>query len=162
MRSLLEEYTLINVEFTKLSGELHRTVSANEHCQARIELKLSPQQPTPESGQNLAPFVLQAKLAVLGLPPNGRESDKLFSLELAANALYQPILNQHGHAIGDPQFSAFNARHTDLTRQVFPILERRAHLLLLELGIGHIRLPMDLVHLAQEEPPAGQARPAYH
>lgn len=158
MNSLLDAYTLFNIEMLKLSAELHRSMPASEHCQARIELKLSPQAPVADSVLQVGQ-IMNVRLSVLGLPPNGREEDKLFTLEVAMNAIYRPLLDQFGQPIGDVSFEAFNRGHTSLTRQLFPILERRAHQLLLELGISHIRLPMDLVHEQLHET---AARPAYH
>lgn len=158
MNSLLDAYTLFNIEMLKLSAELHRSMPASEHCQARIELKLSPQAPVADSVSQVGQ-IMNVRLSVLGLPPNGREEDKLFTLEVAMNAIYRPLLDQFGQPIGDVSFEAFNRGHTSLTRQLFPILERRAHQLLLELGISHIRLPMDLVHEQLHET---AARPAYH
>ena len=158
MSSLLDAYSLVNIELLKLGAELHRSMPPTEHCQARIELKLSPQAPIDDSVSQIGQ-IMNARLGVLGLPPNGREEDKLFTLEVVINAIYRPLLDQFGDPIGDVSFDAFTRGHTSLTRQLFPILERRAHQLLLELGISHIRLPMDLVH----EPPAESAvRPAYH
>ncbi len=158
MSSLLDAYSLVNIEMLKLGAELHRSIPPTEHCQARIELKLSPQAPIADSVSQIGQ-IMNARLGVLGLPPNGREEDKLFTLEVVINAVYRPLVDQFGDPLGDISFDAFSRGHTSLTRQLFPILERRAHQLLLELGISHIRLPMDLVH----EPPAeSSVRPAYH
>ncbi len=158
MSTLLDAYTLVNIETLKLGAELHRNMPASEHCQARIELKLSPQAPIADSELQIGQ-IMNARLNVLGLPSNGRENDKLFTLEVVINAIYRPLLDQFGQPVGDVSFDAFNRGHTSLTRQLFPILERRAHQLLLELGISHIRLPMDLVH---EAPNQSTVRPAYH
>ncbi len=158
MSTLLDAYTLVNIEMLKLGAELHRTMPPSEHCQARIELKLSPQTPIADSVSQVGQ-IMNARLGVLGLPPNGREEDKLFTLEVVINATYRPLVDQFGNPIGDVSFDAFSRGHTSLARQLFPILERRAHQLLLELGISHIRLPLDLVHEHSSEP---AVRPAYH
>ncbi len=158
MSSLLDAYSLVNIELLKLGAELHRSMPPSEHCQARIELKLSPQSQIANSAVQVDQ-IMNARLGVVGLPPNGREEEKLFTLEVVINAIYRPLMDHFGQPIGDVSFDAFSRGHTSLTRQLFPILERRAHQLLLELGISHIRLPMDLIH----EPPTDSAvRPAYH
>jgi hypothetical protein len=156
--NLLDIYTLANVETLKLAAELHRGVSPNEQCQARIELKLAPQTPVGDSLSQLG-YVINTRLFVLGLPPNGREEEKLFTIDVVMNAIYRPIIDSYGSALGDLSFEQFNAGHTALTRQLLPILERRAHQMLLELGLTHIRLPMDLVH---ENNPAPSHRAAVH
>jgi hypothetical protein len=158
MTSLLDFYSLVNIELIKVGAERHRAMPPSEHCQARIELKLSPQAPVADSVMQIGQ-IMNARLGVLGLPPNGREEEKLFTLEVVINAIYRPLLDPYGQPVGDISFEAFNRHHTTLTRQLFPLLERRAHQLLLELGLSHIRLPMDLVHENVTEP---TIRPAYH
>ncbi len=158
MMSLLDVYSLVNIELIKVGAERYRAMPPSEHCQARIELKLSPQTPVADSVMQIGQ-IMNARLGVLGLPPNGREEEKLFTLEVVMNATYRPLLDQYGQPVGDVSFEAFNRFHTSLTRQLFPLLERRAHQLLLELGLSHIRLPMDLVHENAAEP---ASRPAYH
>jgi hypothetical protein len=164
MTSLLNIYTLVTLETTRLLAEVHRVLPTTEHCQARIELKLSPQLPVADSVMQIGQ-IMHARLGVVGLPPNGREEEKLFTLEVAMNAIYRPLLNQQGQPLGDISFEAFNRGHTSLTRQLFPVLERRAHQLLLELGLSHIHLPIDLVHEPLDESAARNEAPtrtAYH
>ena len=157
--SLLDQYSLVSVEVTRVLAELHRPVPASEQCQARIELKLSPQAPVGDLAK-LGGHVLHARLSVIGLPGNGHEEQKLFSLEVAINALYRPAVDRFGQNIGDTSFEHFNRAHTGLTRQIFPLLERRAQQLLSELGLFHIRLPLDLLPEADAAP--GEAPVAYH
>ena len=157
--SLLDQYSLVSVEVTRVLAELHRPVPASEQCQARIELKLSPQAPVGDLAK-LGGHVLHARLSVIGLPGNGHEEQKLFSLEVAINALYRPAVDRFGQNIGDTSFEHFNRAHTGLTRQIFPLLERRAQQLLSELGLFHIRLPLDLLPEADTAP--GEAPVAYH
>lgn len=157
--SLLDQYSLVSVEVTRILAELHRPVPASEQCQARIELKLSPQAPVGDLAK-LGGHVLHARLSVIGLPGNGHEEQKLFSLEVAINALYRPAVDRFGQNIGDTSFEHFNRAHTGLTRQIFPLLERRAQQLLSELGLFHIRLPLDLLPEADAAP--GEAPVAYH
>lgn len=141
--NLLDVYALSTLEPTRILIELHRPVAASEQCQARIELKLSPQPPSGELSK-LGGHVLHARLSVVGLPSSGHEEQKLFTLEVAVNALYRPALDRFGQAVGDTSFENFNRGHTGLTRQLFPILIRRAQQLLSEMGLFHIRLPLDL------------------
>jgi hypothetical protein len=153
IENLLEHYFLAGVEMLKVSAELLRAMAPNEHCQARIELKLSPQVPTGDSVQRIGQ-VIQARLSVVGLPPNGKEEEKRFIVEVILNAIYRANEN----FATDIGFERFNQSHTSLTRQLFPMLERRATLALQELNLGHIRLPLDLMH--QNAEPERQA--SYH
>lgn len=157
--NLLDHYALNTVEPTRILAELHRAVPASEQCQARIELKLSPQTPNVELAK-LGGHVLHARLSVVGLPSSGHEEQKLFSLEVAVNALYRPAVDRFGQSIGDTSFDYFNRAHTSLTRQLFPILVRRAQHLLSELGLFHIRLPLDL--LPEVNASAPEQVTAYH
>ena len=159
MSNLLDQYSLISVDVTRVLAELHRAVPASEQCQARIELKLSPQAPIGDLAK-LGGHVLHARLSVIGLPGSGHEEQKLFSLEVAVNALYRPVLDRFGQTVGDTSFEHFNRAHTHLTRQIFPILERRAQQLLSELGLFHIRLPLDL--LPEPDTAVADAPMAYH
>lgn len=144
MSNLLEHYSLANIEVTRVLAELHRPVQASEQSQARIELKLSPQMLAGDQVK-LGGHVLHARLSVVGLPSSGHEEQKLFSLEIAINALYRPAVDRLGQSVGDRSFGHFSRAHTALTRQVFPLLVRRAQQLLSELGLFHIRLPLDLL-----------------
>lgn len=136
--NLLDFYALAGVELIKVSAELQRPLPPDQHCQARVELKLTPQVPQGDSALRFGQ-VIHVRLLVTGLPSSGREEEQLFSLEVALNAIYRP----HNE---DPGFELFHRAHTSLTRQLFPIVERRASLLLMELGLPQVRLPMDIVH----------------
>lgn len=148
LESLLSYYTLSAIETLKLSIEIIRHLPAEQPCQARIELKFTPQVPNDASknqGQ-----MLQVKLSVVGLPQSGREEERFFILEILINALYRPQGT-------DPGFEIFNRAHTSLTRQLLPLLQRRAVALLTEVGLHQIHLPIDLVHAGVEVKPS-----AYH
>jgi hypothetical protein len=157
--NLLDFFSLMRVEQFKVAAELFRPQRANEHTDARVELKLSPLQPAVPEELPPGVYIMQARLHVQGLPPNEPESNKLFELEVAINALYQPIRDTRGQALADVSFQTFCAAHASLTRQILPILERRASQLLMDLGLHHIRLPLDLV-----QPPVDLDTPSvsYH
>ena len=148
MESLLSYYTLSAIETLKLSVEVIRHLPAEQPCQARIELKFTPQMPNDparEQGQ-----LLQVRLFVVGLPQSGREDERFFTLDIIINAHYRPQGT-------DPGFDIFNRAHASLTRQLLPLLQRRAIALLMEVGLHQIHLPMDLVHADAEVKPS-----AYH
>ncbi len=148
MESLLSYYTLAAIETLKLSVDVIRHLPSEQPCQARIELKFTPQMPNDPSktqGQ-----LLQVRLSVVGLPQSGREDERFFTLEILINAHYRPQGT-------DPGFDIFNRAHTSLTRQLLPLLQRRAVALLMEVGLNQIHLPMDLVHAEAEVKPS-----AYH
>jgi len=148
LESLLSYYTLAAIETLKLSVEIIRHLPSEQPCQARIELKFTPQvlnDPARAQGQ-----MLQVKLSVVGLPQTGREDERYFTLEILINAHYRPQGT-------DPGFEIFNRAHTSLTRQLLPLLQRRAMALLTEVGLHQIHLPIDLVHADVEVKPS-----AYH
>lgn len=137
-RSLLSEFALVGTQLIKLGAEILRPVPANDPCQARVELNLTPQ---PPDGPGAIPggFVVAVRFNCVGLPPNGREDERLFVLEVMLNAAYRQEL-------GTPlEFAEFQRHHTSLTRQLFPIMHLHASRLLGELGLGQIRLPQDLL-----------------
>lgn len=148
LESLLSYYTLNAIETLKLSVEIIRHLPPDQPCQARIELKFTPQVPNgPAKNQGQ---LLQVRLSVLGLPQSGREEERFFTLEILINAHYRPQGT-------DPGFDIFNRAHTSLTRQLLPLLQRRAVALLTEVGLHQIHLPIDLVHAEIDAKPS-----AYH
>jgi hypothetical protein len=142
--NLLEFYTLMRLEPFKVSAEIFRPARLNEQTDARVELKLSPLQPSVPNDLPAGVCIMQARLHVLGVPPNEGESQRLFELDIAFNALYQPNIDNRGQFNAELSFQTFCDAHGSLTRQLLPILERRASALLAELGLHHIRLPIDL------------------
>jgi hypothetical protein len=144
MESLLSYYTLGSIDTFKVHVELLRFVSAEEPCQARIELKFTPQPTDPSRFQGQ---LLQAVLSVQGFSQKTREEERIFAAEVGINAIYRPIGT-------DPGFDVFNRAHTSLTRQLLPLLQRRVVALLSEVGLQHIQLPIDLVHAETEKPTA--------
>ncbi len=158
--NLLDYYLLTGVDLIKVSAELFRALNANDPCQARIELKLTPQAPVNDSLQRVG-HIITARLNVLGLPPGPEQDDRYFAIEVILNAAYKT----HAYVDQDLGFEVFNQHHTSLTRQLLPILERRATLALQELNLAHIRLPYDLspVEPASAAGAGGDTqRPSYH
>jgi hypothetical protein len=142
--NLLDFYTLMRLEPFKVAAEIFRPARPNEQTDARVELKLSPLQPSVPNDLPPGVCVMQARLHVLGIPPGEPETQRLFEVDIAFNALYQPNTDARGKPLAELSFQTFCDAHGSLTRQLLPMLERRASALLAELGLHHIRLPMDL------------------
>jgi hypothetical protein len=159
MINLLDHYVLSSIDFLKLSAELFRALNPSDPCQARIELKLSPQAPVNDSVQKVGQIIF-ARLTVVGVPPQAPESERYFAVEIAMNAAYRI----HHYVERDLGFELFNQHHTSLTRQLLPILERRATQALQELNLAHIRLPYDLSPTEPDMPLPGREvnKPSYH
>lgn len=136
--SLLHRYALVGTQLVKLAAELVRQQPAQEGCQARVELNLTPQPPDAPGGQP-GHVVMAVRFQCVGLPASGREDERLFTLDIILNAMYR---QERGEPV---DFPTFQRLHTSLTRQLFPLLHVHASRLLAELGLHHIRLPHDLL-----------------
>jgi hypothetical protein len=144
--NLLEYFSLAGYQVVKIGGELFRQVPQSEHCQARVELNLTPQAPDGPA-QFPGGFVIAVRFGVLGLPPFGAEDERLFALEVILNAAYRQEL-------GAPiEFHEFQQHHTSLARQLFPLLQSHARQLLDTLGLQQVRLPIDLFTRPDLPPP---------
>jgi hypothetical protein len=138
MNDLLNDLVLNNVVWSRIQAEIYRPQVQNEACQARIEFKITPHPPgendTPEGG-----YWINVRLSIVGFPPDGREENRLFSVEVICNAHYRPV------RLPAPTFERIQAEHTRLLRQLFPLLQLRGQQLLKELGLNQVQLPFDLV-----------------
>lgn len=136
--NLLQYLVLSAAQTIRLHAEILKPVPQNAACQARVELKLMPARNEGE-GTCGGGFVLGIRLTCDGFPPGSQDQDRLFALELVVNLIY----NQ---AAGDPiGFEYFLQHHASLARQAYPLLQVQANGLLQQLGLGMVRLPLDIM-----------------
>jgi hypothetical protein len=136
--NLLQYFMLTAAQTVKLHAEILKPMPTNSPCQARVEVKLMPARNEGESGST-ASYVLGIRLGCDGFPPGSQEQERLFTLELVLNLVYT-------QASGDPvSFDYFVAHHGSLARQIYPLLQNQANALLQQLGLGMVRLPLDIM-----------------
>jgi hypothetical protein len=136
--NLLQYFMLSAAQTVKMHAEILKPMPQNAPCQARVEVKLMPARNDAEPG-SAASYVLGIRLGCDGFPPGSQDQERLFSLELVVNLIYT-------QASGEPiSFDYFVAHHGSLARQVYPLLQVQANSMLQQLGLGMVRLPLDIM-----------------
>ncbi|MCB1588048.1 MAG: hypothetical protein KDI37_15950 [Xanthomonadales bacterium] len=136
--NLLQYFLLSAAQTIKLHAEILKPVPQNAPCQARVELKLMPARHEADASGSPS-FVLGIRLACDGFPPGSQDQERLFALELVVNLIYT-------QSAGEPiSFEHFVQHHGTLARQAYPLLQTQANGLLQQLGLGMVRLPLDIM-----------------
>lgn len=134
--NLLDQFVLQHVQLSLLDARLKSTPQVSGSREAQVELKLSPRPVKTDSGDALPAYQVSARLSCRSEADDG--SAPGFVARVALEAIYQQI-------DGDPlDMSDFSAHHGSLTRQLYPLLSQELRLLLIRLGLEHVKLPFDL------------------
>ena len=134
--SLLEQFALRHTQLTQLQAELHRAVDPRTPIQAHVELNLAPGEMQAAAAESLPTYQVTATLSCTGTTQ--ADDQPLFTVKLVMQMAY-------GQIQGDSMpFEAFQQQHTELARQIYPLLHHQLRPVLQQLGLDQVRLPYDL------------------
>ena len=133
---VFDQFMLQHVQLTELKAELHKAVAGDGTHEARVELNLTPRPVQTDGDDALPVYQLTARLVCNGAAEGSGEP--VFSASVGLEALYQ----QTG---GTPvDLAEFSQQHTQLARQVYPLLQQHLRDLLMRIGLTRFSLPYDL------------------
>jgi hypothetical protein len=133
---LLDTLALLSLEPSKLLAELLGP-AAGEDLQAKVEFRMTPRVVQRESGGVSFEMGVILSCRVTSAGDEGRRD--VLRVEHAAIARYQP---RPGSATTE---AVFRAGHSELGRQLYPLMQQRIAPLFPFFGLAEIRLPLEVV-----------------
>lgn len=134
--NLLQQFVLQHVQASVFRAELLRASKTPGMQEAKVELNLTPRIVESDDKSALPAYQVTARLDCKG----GSEGDKgpAFKALVGMEAVYQQIA---GEAM---DMATFTSSHSELARQLYPMLQLEMRHLLSRLGLSQIQLPFDL------------------
>lgn len=134
--NLLNQFVLQHVQASVIHAELLRVSKKPGMQEAKVELNLTPRIVESEDQEALPAYQVTARLDCRG----GSEGKRgpAFKALVGMEAVYQQI---SGEAM---DMATFTNSHSELARQLYPMLQLEMRHLLSRMGLTQIQLPFDL------------------
>jgi hypothetical protein len=103
-------------------------------------MSLAPRALETDSGDKLPAYQVSARLSCRGgdAKQEGEPPGPKFNVVVGFEAIYQ-------QTDGEPvDVAEFSSHHASLARQLYPLLQQEMRMLLLRMGLEHVKLPFDL------------------